>query len=218
MGVEPFVNSIFADLRDGLILLQAFDKVKPGCVNWGKVNKNAPLSRFKCIENTNTAVELGKTFKFSLVGIQGADLTDGNKILTLGLVWQLMREHIVQILKSLSSNSQDIKDADMINWANETVKKTGKSSSMSTFKDSSLKTGVFFLDLLNGIRKGIVNFDLVTAGQTEDEAKMNAKYAISVARKLGATIFLLPEDIYEVKPKMILTFVGALMAIEQGHK
>jgi plastin-1 len=33
--------------------------------------------------------------------------------------------------------------------------------------------------------------------------KMNAKYAISIARKLGATIFVLPEDIVEVKPKMV---------------
>lgn len=33
---------------------------------------------------------------------------------------------------------------------------------------------------------------------------MNAKYAISIARKLGATIFVLPEDIVEVKSKMVI--------------
>jgi hypothetical protein len=33
---------------------------------------------------------------------------------------------------------------------------------------------------------------------------MNAKYAISIARKLGATIFALPEDIVEVKSKMVI--------------
>jgi hypothetical protein len=32
----------------------------------------------------------------------------------------------------------------------------------------------------------------------EDEKKMNATYIISVARKLGCTVFLLPEDIMEV--------------------
>lgn len=42
---------------------------------------------------------------------------------------------------------------------------------------------------------------------------MNAQYAVSVARKLGATIFVLPEDIVEVMPKMILTFIGTLMAM-----
>jgi len=32
----------------------------------------------------------------------------------------------------------------------------------------------------------------------EDERKLNATYIISVARKLGCTVFLLPEDIMEV--------------------
>lgn len=44
-----------------------------------------------------------------------------------------------------------------------------------------------------------------------DEAKeQNAKYVLSVARKLGATIFLVWEDIKEVKPKMLMIFVATL--------
>lgn len=33
----------------------------------------------------------------------------------------------------------------------------------------------------------------------EEEKKLNATYIISVARKLGCTVFLLPEDIMEVR-------------------
>ena len=44
----------------------------------------------------------------------------------------------------------------------------------------------------------------------------NAKYVISVARKLGATVFLTFEDIVEVKPKMLMTFVAAIM-VAAGH-
>ncbi len=40
----------------------------------------------------------------------------------------------------------------------------------------------------------------------------NAKYAISMARKIGARIYALPEDITEVKPKMIMTVFACLMA------
>ncbi|KAI9206278.1 calponin domain-containing protein [Polychytrium aggregatum] len=218
LGVEPFVNNLFDDLQDGLILLQAIDKVQPGIVDWKKTNRTPyPVtSKFKKVENTNYVVVLGKALKFSLVGIQGSDITDGNKKLTLGFVWQLMRQHVVETLKSLSKDGKDITDADMINWANATVKRSGKSSSMSQFKDPELRNGIFFLDLLNAIKKGIVNYDLVTRGVTDDEAKLNAKYAISIARKLGATIFVLPEDIVEVKPKMILTFVGTLMALDRA--
>jgi hypothetical protein len=47
----------------------------------------------------------------------------------------------------------------------------------------------------------------------EGELKLNAQYAISVARQIGCCIFLLWEDIVEVNQKMILTFVGSLMLL-----
>jgi plastin-1 len=162
LGVDPFVNNLFDDLTDGLILLQAMDFVHPGLVEWKQVNKPAPItSKFKKVENCNYCVVLGKSLKFSLVGIGGTDIQDGNKKLTLALVWQLMRDHVVQTLKSLSQNGKDITDADMINWANSAVKSAGKTSQMNNFKDPSLSNSVFFLDLLNAIKPGIVNYDLI---------------------------------------------------------
>lgn len=216
LDVDPAVNNLFEDLKDGTVLLQAYDKVIPGSVNQRHVNKRpqyGELSRFKCVENTNYAVELGKANKFSLVGIEGADITDGQKTLTLGLVWQLMRRNIVLTLKSLSTNGRDLTDSDILKWAQETVRKGGKSSTVRSFKDPSLGTGVFLLDVLNGIKPGYVYYDLVTPGRTEDEKYANAKLAISIARKMGALIFLVPEDINEVRARLILTFVGSLMAL-----
>ena len=42
----------------------------------------------------------------------------------------------------------------------------------------------------------------------------NAKYAISMARKIGARVYALPEDITEVKPKMVMTVFACLMAMD----
>ncbi|KAL1373749.1 hypothetical protein pipiens_018479, partial [Culex pipiens pipiens] len=42
----------------------------------------------------------------------------------------------------------------------------------------------------------------------------NAKYAVSMARKIGARVYALPEDIAEVKPKMIMTVFACLMAMD----
>ena len=39
----------------------------------------------------------------------------------------------------------------------------------------------------------------------------NAKYAISMARKIGARVYALPEDIVEVKSKMVMTVFACLM-------
>lgn len=207
--MDPGVYNLFEDLKDGLVLLQAYDKVVPGLVNWRMVGKKQPLSRFKQIENCNYAVMLGQERRFSLVGIQGADITDGQRTLTLGLVWQLMRENIIHTLHSLNQRGTgNVTDQDMIRWANDTVVRGGKATKMSSFRDPSLRSGIFFLDVLNGIKPGIVDYSLVTRGVSEDDAFNNARLAISIARKLGATIFLVPEDIVEVRAKMVRTGKG----------
>lgn len=86
MGVSPHVNWLYSDLADGLVIFQLFDVIKPGSVNWNRVHRKfSPLRKFmEKLENCNYAVELGKQLKFSLVGIAGHDLSDGNATLTLG--------------------------------------------------------------------------------------------------------------------------------------
>jgi plastin-1 len=220
LDVDPGVYNLFEDLKDGTVLLQAFDKVIPGSVIWRRVSKpkdGQELSRFKAVENTNYAVDLGKQNGMHLVGIQGSDIVDGTRTLVLGLVWQLMRISITQTLAQLSRGGRAVTDQDMVRWANDTVKKGGKSSTMRSFKDPSLSNAVFFLDLLNGVKPGIVDYSLVSSSNADEDKRLNAKLAISIARKLGALIFLVPEDIVEVRPRLILTFVGALWAASSGQ-
>jgi len=144
LGIEPFINNLFEDLRDGLIILKVMDKVQPGIVDWSKVNQKEPLNKFKKVENCNYAILLGKQMKFSLVGIGGQDIVDGNKNLTLAIIWQLMRLHVVSIIKSLSKDGKDVTEEDMVKWSNNQVHSSGRSSKMDSFKDGSLKTIVFF--------------------------------------------------------------------------
>ena len=216
LDVQPAVNSFFDNLRDGSVLLQAYAKVVPGSVNWRHVNKPPPsggeLMRFKAVENTNYAIELGKQMHFSLVGVQGADITDGQRTLTLGLVWQLMRRDISETLSALAQRlgKREITDAEMVKWANEQSKKGGRNSSIRSFKDQAIGNGVFLLDVLNGMKSSYVDYDLVTSGRNDEEAYANAKLAISIARKMGATIWLVPEDICQVRSRLVVTFIGGL--------
>jgi plastin-1 len=60
------------------------------------------------------------------------------------------------------------------------------------------------------IEPRVVNWDLVTEGATEEDRMMNAKYAISIARKLGAIIFLVWDDVVELNQKMLLIFIASL--------
>lgn len=41
----------------------------------------------------------------------------------------------------------------------------------------------------------------------------NAKYGLTVARRAGARIYALPEDVVEVKSKMVMTIFACLMIV-----
>jgi len=225
-GGTVYVNSLFDDCKDGVVLLRVIDKVtydegkKKGIVDWKQVNIKAK-GKFQALPNTNYAVKLGRDLKFSLVGIAGSDIYDGNKKLLLATVWQLMRYHTLAYLAKASSaifGKPNATEAMIIEWANGVVAKSGKQLSIKSFQDPVLKDGMYFMYLLAAIRNDFIDWDIVkhpTEGKdlNKEDSILNARYAISVARKLGATIFLLPEDIYETKPKMILTFLASCMSL-----
>jgi len=55
-------------------------------------------------------------------------------------------------------------------------------------------------------------------GETDEEKENNAKYLISIARKLGAVIFCVWEDIVKVNYKMILVLVCSLFEVQEEMK
>ncbi|KAG9149389.1 hypothetical protein Leryth_003346 [Lithospermum erythrorhizon] len=213
IGNSSYIDNVFEDLRNGWILLETLDKISPGIVNWKIASKPPIKMPFRKVENCNQVVKIGKQFKFSLVNVAGNDIVQGNKKLILAYLWQLMRFNMLQLLKKLRfhSHGKEITDADILQWANTKVRTSGGQASMSSFKDKSLSTGIFFLELLSAVSPRTVNWSLVTKGISEEEKKMNATYIISIARKLGCSIFLLPEDIIEVNQKMILTLTASVM-------
>ncbi|XP_019435762.1 PREDICTED: fimbrin-5-like [Lupinus angustifolius] len=213
LGIVTFVNNVFEDVRNGWVLLEVLDKVSPGSVNWKQATKPPIKMPFRKVENCNQVIKIGKDLNFSLVNVAGNDFVQGNKKLLLAFLWQLMRFNMLQLLKNLRSHSQgkEITDADILNWANSKVKRAGRTSQMESFKDKNLSCGIFFLELLSAVEPRVVNWSLVTKGETDEDKRLNATYIISVARKLGCSIFLLPEDIMEVNQKMILTLTASIM-------
>ncbi|NXV77145.1 PLSI protein, partial [Atlantisia rogersi] len=214
LGVNPYVNHLYSDLSDALIIFQLYDMTRVP-VNWNHVNKPPyPLlgGNMKKIENCNYAVELGKAkAKFSLVGIAGHDLNEGNPTLTLALVWQLMRRYTLNVLSDLGEGEK-VNDEIIIKWVNQTLAKANKKTSITSFKDRSISTSLPVLDLIDAIAPKAVRPEMVKREDLSDQDKLNnAKYAISVARKIGARIYALPDDLVEVKPKMVMTVFACLM-------
>ncbi|GAM24298.1 hypothetical protein SAMD00019534_074730 [Acytostelium subglobosum LB1] len=217
LGVDPFVNNLYEGVHDGLVLIQLFEKVRPGVVDQKRVNYppyKAIGAEMKKLENCNYAIELGKKFGFSQVGIDGKNIYDRNKTPILSTVWQLMRAHVLSILNALSKDGKPIGDPEIIEWANQKLRSGGKSS-FSGFKDAKLATGRTILDLIELVRPGSIDESMVTSSGSAEDNLLNAKLAVSSARKIGAVVFALPEDIVEVKPKMLMTIFAGLMAVDQ---
>ena len=62
------------------------------------------------------------------------------------------------------------------------------------------------------IKPDVIDYNIVLSDASTDEQCMsNAKYAITMARKIGAPVYALPEDITEVKHKMVMTVYASLM-------
>jgi len=214
LGIDDlYINNLFEGCRDGLVLLKVIDTIEPGLVSWGKVEKD-PKNKFKKVSNNNYAVVLSKYLKLSLVATQGADIVEGRKKLVLGLVWQLMRYHSIKFLNQLSKDKgKDISDKDILVFCNKMARESAKTRmKLRSFGDKSrLKDGKYFIFVLGGAFPNLIDWDLMTEGESLDDALLNARYALSVARKENCTIFLLPEDIVEANPRMCMTFGAAIM-------
>mmetsp|Transcript_38930 Transcript_38930/g.59164 ORF Transcript_38930/g.59164 Transcript_38930/m.59164 type:complete len:553 (-) Transcript_38930:25-1683(-) len=205
---EIYVNDLYEDCRDGVTLAKVVNKIDPASIEMKKIDVK-PNNDFKRNINNNTMLEACKKMKLKMIGIGGTDLTKGDKKLMLAVVWQLVK---LQYLKLIGNKTED----DLVKWANNLV--GGKHPSIKNFKDGGLSDSKFLINLCAAIEPRAVNWDLVLPGETEDEKQNNAKYAISVARKLGAVIFCVWDDIVNVNSKQMLIFVATMMEVQQELK
>ena len=194
------VNNLYQECRSAILLLKIIDKVKPGTVNW-KVVELHTKNPFKIQVNCNEAIDASKKSGYHIVGIGGADIREGNKKYILAIVWQLMRAHTLKVIGGKS-------EEELLKWANGKVSEPLR---VKTLKDKRLNSSMFWIELLAGIEPKCIRWDIVVKEPKEDkEREMNAKYALSVARGLGACVFVVWEDLTQVKDKLLLTFLASI--------
>jgi len=206
---EPIhINNLYEESKDGILLLRTIEKIRPGVINWKIVDKK-PNNPFKKTVNCNEVIDASKKAKYHIVGIGGGDIRDGNKKYILAIVWQMMRDHSLQVIGNKT-------EEDLIKWGNERVDDDLKVKSL---KDKKLGNSLYFINIMKSIEPRSINWDIVVTDKDDEESKQNnAKYAISIARKLGATVFLVWEDIAEVKSKLLLTFLASIYEVGNNYK
>merc|ERR1719273_1127395 len=99
-----------------------------------------------------------------------------------------MRHHTIKFLNELSKDGKKISDEQILSWANKKASECQNDRAppieVNKFNDQRLKDGLFFIKLLAACRPKIIDWDLVTDGESADDAMLNARYAISIARKM----------------------------------
>lgn len=200
-GEQIIIRNLYRDASDGNLLCKVIDKVKPGSVDWSSLEKN-PNNIYKQNHNCNVAVQSSVKAGVKLVGVGAENVRQGDKKDILAIVWQLVRLHYLQLLGSKE-------EKDIIAWINKCCPDTP----VKGWTDQNFKSGVLLLNLCKAIDGEIVDDELITPGETDEDKEMNAKYAISLARKFGAVIFLAWDDIPNLNKKMILVFCASLYDI-----
>jgi len=208
---DVFVTDLFKDLGDGTIMLQVLDQIFKGSVNWKAAIKN-PGTIYKRLENCNLAVETARTAGLKLKGVSGENVANGDQIYVLAFIWQLWRAHLADLLLQAGGSDKKPDEKTILKWMNDLIEKSGVKA--NSFKDKSLATSHAFLHLLTALQPDSVDWSMVTDGTTDEDMKSNAEYTISVARKIGCTIFTLPEDIVDVHPKQLMVLVAMMMLVQ----
>ena len=116
----------------------------------------------------------------------------------------------------------------------------GKSSQIKHFQDKTNKTALPIIDLIDAMKTGVIDYSVVKTGskltgevQTasialqmsqkcipppRQDCLSNAKYAVNMARKIGAPVYALPEDISEVTKVFSIKFPLISSTLQVKHK
>jgi plastin-1 len=81
-----YINNLYEECRDGLVLLHVIHKLDNTAVDWKKVDRN-PNNKFKKGINCSTAIEACKKLGIKVPGINGNDILEGSRKQIIAVVW-----------------------------------------------------------------------------------------------------------------------------------
>lgn len=97
----PQISFLYPPLMGGVVILKLEEAIEQGSVEWKRVNPTDSYKKFgglqRKLENCNYAVEVGKKMGIRIIGIDGANISDGHQMFILAIVWQLMRKYTLRV-------------------------------------------------------------------------------------------------------------------------
>lgn len=102
-----------------------------------------------------------------------------------------MRAYTLSILSRLANTGNPIIEKEIVLWVNTKLASAGKTTSMKSFQDSAaIANGKIVIDLIDSIKKGSINYDLVKSSGSEEVMLRMIEYKNRVC--LGVFSIILP--------------------------
>ncbi|KAL5212200.1 hypothetical protein ABZP36_023047 [Zizania latifolia] len=208
-GYKKTVTNFSTDVKDGEAYAYLLSTLAPELSSTTMIETSDPNERAKKVLETAEKLECTRY-------VTPKDIVEGSANLNLAFVAQIF-QHRNGLSDKNVAPVEDTPDDIEATREERAFRLWINSLGIATYvnnlfeDDKSITNGVFFLELLSAVQRRVVDWSMVKKGEDDEEKKLNATYIISVARKLGCTVFLLPEDIMEVNPKMILVLTASIM-------
>lgn len=89
-------------------------------------------------------------------------------LLYIALIWQLMRAYTLSILSRLANTGNPIIEKEIVQWVNTRLSDAGKQSQLRNFNDPAIADGKIVIDLIDSIKAGSINYELVRTSGTQE--------------------------------------------------
>ena len=198
MGYLPVTHDkLFEYCQDGILLLKLLEQICPGTVqpkhintkiDKNKINKVGAKDYWEIVNNLNNLITLSESVNCKVVNIGFADFIDKNEDIILGLIWQLIRIHLlhgvnlmnhpelVRLLKEGETISNLLKipsEEIILRWFNHHISKVGM-----TIKNFTVDTQdcTKWIELLKAVIPGVSIQKLDEVGNIEDLTERADKF------------------------------------------
>jgi hypothetical protein len=226
-------TELLTRVSDGVLLSKLINAIKPGLVPVAKLNRDVDLKQvgqpgskdiFKATENQNMFLEAANKLGCKIVNVGAQDLIDSKEDLVLGVVWQIIRAHLLADVNVLShpelirlmrkgETIQTLLDMGseqlLLRWFNYHLKRAGSAREVLNFSES-IKDSENYLVLMGQIAPKIVDQSLVRAALETPSPEVRAVTVLDLAEKLDSRQFVTTKNIVAGHARLNLAFTATL--------
>ncbi|KAI9010106.1 calponin homology domain-containing protein [Hyaloraphidium curvatum] len=257
------LTSFFDSFRDGVLLGELIDVIKPGVIDVSKL-KSIDLTRyeeamkkkgsaaevspsvdtemsktmFEVTANLNLSINAAKKVGIVVVNIGANDFLDCKQDLVLGVVWQLIRYHLLSAInlndhpelvrllepkETLSTLLSLPAESTLIRWFNYHLKRAGVQRTIRNFS-KDIQDSELYIRLLPEVAppkhkedvKALADKAAEVSPETETGRLARAQLVLEAAQILGARKFVTAKDIVQGNAKLNLGFTATIFNREIG--